>query len=111
MGNKDDIKSELLSKLKREHCFWSFDEASVGEISDESLIEKVLIHLDIPEIDSLFAIYPFRKIKRVWLDSLVPQGKYLFALNRFFAWYYFRVKNPDTYLKSMETRYLNRMFS
>lgn len=42
-------------------------------------------------------------------DYLLPQGEYLYTLNRFLAWYYFRVKNPDTYMKTMETRYFNKL--
>jgi len=47
----------------------------------------------------------------VWLDYLVPQAEYLYTLNRFFAWYYFKAKKPDAYIKSMATRHLNKMFA
>jgi hypothetical protein len=103
------IKSELLAKLKQEHCFWSFSEASVSDIPDDILIEKTLLHLDLDEIDQLFLIYPFKKVKQVWLDHLVPQEEYLYTLNRFLAWYYFKAKSPDQYIKSMATRYYNRL--
>ena len=107
----DVIKKDLLVKLKQEHCFWSYNENSIDEISDEMLIEKTLLHLDLPEINQLFQIYSFKKIKRVWLDYLIPQEEYLYTLNRFFAWYYFNIKNPDSYIKSMATRYFNRHFA
>ena len=71
------------------------------------LIEKTLLHLDLDEINQLFLIYPFKKIKQVWLDYLIPQEEYLYTLNRFFAWYYFKAKKPDAYIKSMATRHLN----
>lgn len=109
MGNA--IKDELLSKLKQEHCFWSYNEDSIKDISDEILIEKTLLHLDLAEIDMLFQIYPYRTIKQVWLNYLVPQEEYLYSLNRFLAWYYFKAKRPDAYIKSMSTRYFNKMFS
>ena len=83
----DVIKQELLSKLKQEHCFWSYNEDSIK---------------DIP-------VYPFKKIKQVWLDYLIPQEEYLYTLNRFFAWYYFKAKKPDAYIKSMATRRLNKI--
>lgn len=107
----DAIKQELLSKLKQEHCFWSYNENSIKDIPDDMLIEKTLLHLDLEEINQLFQIYPFKKIKQVWLDYLVPQAEYLYTLNRFFAWYYFKVKKPDTYIKSMATRHLNKMLA
>ena len=103
------IKQELLAKLKQEHCFWSYNEDSITEIPDDILIEKTLLHLDLEEINQLFSIYPFEKIKRVWLDCLVPQEDYLYTLNRFLAWYYFKAKKPDAYIKSMATRHLNKM--
>ena len=53
------IKSELLSKLKQEHCFWSFTDVSVNDVPDDILIEKTLQYLDLEEIDQLFMIYPY----------------------------------------------------
>lgn len=103
------IKSELLTKLKQEHCFWSYAVENLSNIPDDILIEKTLLHLDLEEINQLFKIYSFKRVKRVWLDYLVPQEEYLYTLNRFFAWYYFKIKYPDRYIKSMTTRYYNRI--
>ena len=103
------VKSDLMTKLKQEHCFWSFNEDAINNISDDILIEKTLQYLDLEDIDLLFQIYPFRKVKQVWLNHLVPQEEYLYTLNRFLAWYYFKAKLPDSYIKSMATRYYNRM--
>lgn len=103
------IKSELLAKLKQEHCFWSFNEDAISDIPDDMLIEKTLQYLDLEDIEQLFQIYPFRKIKQVWLEHLVPQEEYLYALNRFLAWYYFKAKSPDAYIKSMATRHYNKI--
>ena len=103
------IKKQLLAKLKQDHCLWSYTEDTVSNISDDILIEKTLLHLDLEDIDQLFKIYSFHKVKRVWLDHLIPQEEYLYTLNRFFAWYYFKVKNPDRYIKSMITRYYNNI--
>lgn len=100
---------ELLRKLQTENCFWSFSENSVHDVPDDILIEKTLVYLDLPEIDTLFRIFPYKKVKKVWLEHMVPQGEYLYTLNRFLAWYYFHIKHPDQYLKSMTTRYFNRM--
>lgn len=109
MTEHDSIKSVLLDQLKQESCFWSYNEDSIRSISDDMLIEKTLLYLDLPEIDLLFKLYPFKQIKQVWLEYLIPQEEYLYTLNRFFAWYYFKAKRPDTYIKSMATRYYNRM--
>lgn len=103
------ISHDIIQKLKAENCFWSYSEDSINNVPDDILIEKVLVYLDLPEIDALFLMFPYKKIKKVWLEHLVPQGEYLYSLNRFFAWYYFHVKRPDQYLKSMITRHFNKM--
>lgn len=105
------VKSDLLSKLKDEGAFWSYDQDSVtmSNISDEELIAQTMRYLDLPEIKQLFSIFSFKKIKNAWKRSLIPEGEYLSTLNRFFAWYYFKAKNPDIYIKSLYTRYLNSL--
>ena len=106
-----EVKSELMDKLKEENAFWSYDRQSVSlaTINDADLIAMTMRYLDLPEIKQLFAIFPYKKIKDAWKNILVPEGSYLYTLNRFFAWYYFKAKNPDAYLKSLETRHINRM--
>ena len=103
-------KQKLIERLKEEQCFWSYRQDSINDISDEMLIEKVLLYLDIPEINVLFQLYPYQKIKSVWLNNLIPQLDYYYSLNRFFAWYYFKSKRPDQYIKSMATRHFNRIY-
>ena len=109
----NEIKQFLLDSLKKEKAFWSYDEASVTieSISDELLIALTLRYLDLDEINLLFIIYSQRKIKEAWKKVLVPEGEYLFSLNRFIAWYYFDIKNPDTYLKSLITRHINKLIN
>jgi len=106
-----EIRNHLLEQLKAENCFWSYDAASWNRATDEQLIEKTLIYLDLPEIEQLFTLYGSKMVKQVWLHKMVPQGEYLYTLNRFFAWYYFHAKNPDQYLKTQETRYWNRLLA
>ena len=93
----------LRIKGEREENLTEFNSFNI-----ESIIEKTLVYLDLDEIKVLFELYGKQMVKHVWLERLVPQGDYLFTLNSFFAWFYFRVKNPDMYIKSIETRILNR---
>lgn len=106
-----EIKRHLLEKLKEENAFWSYDpeSVSVGTIKDDILIANTLRYLDLPDINQLFIIYSKPKIKEAWRDLLVPEGDYLHTLNRFFAWFYFDAKNPDAYLKSLQTRHINKL--
>ena len=108
-----EIKQNLFDKIKEENDFWSYDTGSLSwsEISDEQLIALTMRYLDLPEIKQLFVIYSVNKIKSVWREILVPEGEYLYTLNRFFAWYYFKAKNPDAYLKSLQTRHINKLYN
>lgn len=107
------VKLFLLDSLKKQKALWSYDASSirVNDITDDQLIAMTLQHLDLPEIDRLFDIFSFKKIKNAWKNLLIPQGDYLYTMNRFFAWYYFKAKNPDAYLKSLMTRQRNSLFS
>ncbi len=109
----NEIKSELLRQLKEENAFWSYDPESVTleSIRDDQLIALTMRYLDLDEIKQLFSIYSFKKIKDSWKKLLVLDGDYIYSLNRFFAWYYFKAKNPDAYLKSIQTRHLDDLFN
>lgn len=110
---KHSIKEKLTKLLNNEHAFWSYDKDSISSdsLNDDQLIAMTMRHLDIDEIKLLFEIFSKEKIKSAWKRLLVPEGEYLYTLNRFFAWYYFNAKNPDAYLKSLETRRLNQLLS
>lgn len=114
--NKDkikEIKDNLLEQLKEENAFWSYAPESINldNLKDDQLIALTMRYLDLNEIKQLFRVFSFKKIKDAWKKLLVPEGEYLYTLNRFFAWYYFKAKNPDAYLKSLQTRHLKAMFS
>lgn len=108
-----EIKNTLLQQLKEENVFWSYapETATLDNVKDEQLIALTMRYLDLDEIKQLFSIFTYKKIKEAWKKLLVPEGEYLYTLNRFFAWYYFKAKKPDAYLKSLQTRHLNTMFS
>ena len=53
-------------------------------------IALTMRHLDIDEINLLFKLFSKERIKSAWKRILVPEGEYLYTLNRFFAWYYFQ---------------------
>lgn len=110
-SDKSFVKEQLVDALKKEGAYWSYDTSgiSASTMSDARLIADVMRYLDLPEIKQLFTIYSFRKIKQAWIRLLIPEGDYLRTLNRFFAWFYFGIKYPDRYLKSMETRHLNSL--
>lgn len=103
-----DIKLYLIEKLKQEHCLWSYESDSINDIPDDVLVELVMLYLDIEEIDMLFILFDYKKVKRAWIENVVAQGERYYNLNYFFAWYYFHAKQPRSYVKAMATRQLNK---
>ena len=108
MDQKLDIKLMLIDKLKQEHCLWSYEQNSVQDIPDDVLVELVMLFLDIKEIDMLFQLLGYKKVKQAWIENVVAQGERYYNLNYFFAWYYFHAKQPRRYVKAMATRQLNK---
>ena len=78
------------------------------DMPDDMLIELVMLYLDIDEINMLFNIFSYKKMKRAWIENIVAQGERYYNLNYFFAWYYFHAKRPRSYVKAMATRQLNK---
>lgn len=107
--NSGQIRRMLFDKLKKAHCFWSYDVSSVQSISDASLIEMVMLHLDVEDINKLFLIFPAKVIKACWIERLIPQREYIYSLNVFIACYCFGIKRPNAYVKAMATRQQNKL--
>lgn len=104
-----NIDKEILSKkLIERNNFWSYKMQHDTHIPDDILIEKTLIYLDIDDINKLFELFPYRKIKQVWRNRLVIQGDYYRSLNKLLAWMYFDIKNPDLYMKNCVTQHINK---
>ena len=108
MKQEASVKPYLIEKLKQEHCWWSYDNHSIHDMPDDMLIELVMLYLDIDEINMLFSIFSYKKMKKAWIENVVAQGERYYNLNYFFAWYYFNVKRPRSYVKAMATRQLNK---
>lgn len=89
--------------------YWSFDMRNDTHVPDDILIEKTLLYLDIDDINLLFNIYPYKKIKQVWRERLVIQGDYYRRINKLLAWMYFDIKKPDKYIKTVITRHINKL--
>jgi hypothetical protein len=111
-AGKERIKRKLFRHLKKAHAFWSYDPRSVvfSNMDDDFLIEKVLYHLDMDDIDLLFSVYSKKKIKEVWKHRLCPRGEYCLLINRLYAYILFDVKNPDRYIKIQQTKFINKKF-
>ena len=100
----EEIREDLISKLHEEHVFWSYDKSKTGNISDEVLIENVLLHLDIDDILLLFKLFPGRKIQNVWKDKMLAQEPMYHGLNRLYSFLFFNIKHPDRYIRDFKNK-------
>jgi hypothetical protein len=82
----------------------------LSNLDDDRLIEKVMLHLDIEDINSLFGIYPKSKIKKVWQTRLCPLEPYYNGLNRLIAYIYFDIKKPDKYILKQCSNHKKKLF-
>lgn len=108
LSDKQKLKKELIRRLKKTNAFWSYRQDSIKDVPDHILVELVMLHLDLDDIDKLFQLYPYQLVKKLWIENVVAQGEMYYVLNKFFAWYYFKMKKPGAYVKAMATRELNK---
>jgi len=109
--DRNKLRQSLFKKLKRENAFWSYNPESVTlrNCDDETLIYKTLVHLDIKEINQLFSIYDKTKIQEVWERELCIQGDFYRRLNKFLAYCYFDIDDPQKYIRKIERRHLKNI--
>jgi len=100
--NNSQIHKKLLDKLIKDKAFWSYDQVLINKVPDEILIEKVLIHLDIEDIQNLFKLFPKSKIQNVWKERILSQEPMYHGLNRLYAFMLFDLKNPDRYIRDFK---------
>jgi len=93
------IRDSLISELKDRRVFWSYDDPDPGKLTDDTLIEKVLVHADLESIRKLFLLYPESRIRKVWELRVLPDER-LSSMNKLFAYLLFHIPDPDRYLES-----------
>ncbi|WP_313382197.1 helix-turn-helix transcriptional regulator [Proteiniphilum saccharofermentans] len=110
-NHKRKLKKELVKRLSEANAFWSYASVSAEDVTDEELIEKVFIHLDLADIAKLFELYQREYIRKIWKDRMIIQGDYLFNLNVMIALYYFNIKQPEKYLKRIERKHFKKLLN
>jgi len=79
--------------------FWSYQKPDLYALSDEILIEKVLLHSDLDSIYKLFDIFPENLIRKIWEQRLLPDES-IHSTNLLFAFLLFGIKDPRGFIKS-----------
>lgn len=95
-------KRNLFFMLKQRAAFWSGSSDNPQEFNeedDQELIGKSLLYLELEEMDMLFDIYPYKKVKQHWLHHYVPQPDRYNTLNLILGIKVFHIYNIKSYLK------------
>ncbi|MEN8156977.1 MAG: recombinase family protein [Bacteroidota bacterium] len=103
---KKILRRELFNKLVESKAFWSYSNVNYEGISDEMLIQKVMINLDINDIKKLFILYNKNQVRKVWKDKLVMQDPHYRSLNLLIAKLFFDIQKPEAYIKRQKREYL-----
>jgi hypothetical protein len=107
---KNDILRERLEKkLFEDTAFWSYDKSSIDKIPDNEFIEKVLLHLDIEDVQSLFSLFPKKKIQKVWQEVVLSREPLYHNLNRLYAFLLFDIKHPDRYIRYYKKKHIKSL--
>ena len=92
-------RKQLLSKqLYDSGYLWSYK--AVGNnavLPDEELILNGLSHLEFEDMPLLFKAFPYRQIKQVWQQRMLPYPDYYGSLNLLLAALFFHIKSPKKY--------------
>jgi len=100
-----DIYKKALTSVIAPHAFWSFEVVDFSKVSDEILIEAVLIYGNAPLRSRLLKLYTENKIQAVWEQKLVIQGERFAQLNQKLATDFFHFKNPSASIQKAYKKY------
>jgi hypothetical protein len=100
------LRKRLEKKLIEENAFWSYNKSRMDIIPDDEFIEKVLLHLDIEDVQSLFSLFPKKKIQKVWQEVVLSRDPLYHNLNRLYAFLLFDIKHPDRYIRYYKNKYI-----
>ena len=104
--NKDRLRQRLEKKLIAENAFWSYDKSSIEIIPDNEFIEKVLLHLDIEDVQTLFSLFPKKEIKKVWQEAVLPREPLYHNMNKLYAFMFFDIEHPDRYIRYYKNKHI-----
>jgi hypothetical protein len=104
--NNKQLRKRLEKKLIKRNAFWSYDKSSIVVIPDDVLIEKVLLHLDIEDVQSLFFLFPKKEIKKVWQDVVLPREPSYHNINKLYAFMFFDIQHADRYIRYYKNKHI-----
>ena len=101
MKNLDEniVKKKIgLSQcLYFKNVLWSYRRNKHARLQDNDLIVTSLTYLELEEMDMLFDIFSYDKVKQVWVEKMVSHDDYYGVLNKMLAYLIFGVKNYNKF--------------
>ena len=99
-------KSDFVKIVAEKGFLWSYKIDNLDNFPDAILIEQVLRYGDVPEIMQLFRLFDDKKIKKVWIEKLLPDNR-LKAHNYYLARVFFYMDEPEKFFEQNKpkTRY------
>ena len=93
-------KKQTLSKqLYDSGYLWSYNAAGDNAIlPDEELILNGLTHPEFEDMPLLFDAFPYRQIKQVWQQRMLPYPDYYGTLHLLLAVRFFHIKSHKKYV-------------
>ena len=93
-----DQKQLLSKQLYNSGYLWSYESMCNNSVlPDEELILNGLSHLEFEDMPMLFKAFPYRQIKKVWQQRMLPYPDYYGVLNLLLAALFFHIKFPKKY--------------
>ena len=103
--NRMDKKQSLSKQLYDSGYLWSYRAAGgKAMLPDEELILNGLSHLEFEDMPLLFEAFPYRQIKQVWQQRMLPYPDYYGTLNMLLAALFFHIKSPKKYTAKKKNR-------
>lgn len=102
--NRRKLKAALV-RVIAPYAYWSYLPVNPSKVSDEKLIEAVLIYGNDPLKSRLFKLFNADKIKRVWEQKLVIQDSRLHSINRKIASEFLHIQNPEDHIQQAYKKY------
>lgn len=93
-------KRELTQYLYDMGVLWSYRIDVDTILSDKELIVTSLTYLDLEEMDLIFDIFPYKTVRQIWIEEMLPSD-YDTVLNKMLAYIYFGVKNFNDFRKKV----------
>ncbi|MBU1169802.1 MAG: hypothetical protein KKD44_09595 [Proteobacteria bacterium] len=90
-------KEKLFEIIKNDQLFWSYNVGCAEDISDDLLIEHILIYSDVDVIKALFSVYDHQRIRLVWEQRIITDNRYK-RLNVYLGRIFFNIEEIGAFI-------------